>query len=103
MVAALKHRGPDAIDIWMDPRGGLGVAHARLSVLDHVGGAQPMWTPDGEVGIVFNGEIYNFAPLRHELEAAGCRFTTDHSDTEVVLNAYLTWGDRLEERLNGMW
>ena len=103
MVAALKHRGPDAIDIWMDPRGGLGVAHARLSVLDHAGGAQPMWTPDGEVGIVFNGEIYNFAPLRRELEAAGCRFTTDHSDTEVVLNAYLTWGDRLEERLNGMW
>ena len=103
MVAALRHRGPDADDIWTDPGAGLGIGQARLSVLDHAGGIQPMWSADGEACIVFNGEIYNFAPLRRELESAGRRFNTDHSDTEVVLNAWLTWGERMEERLNGMW
>ncbi|MDP3138751.1 MAG: asparagine synthase (glutamine-hydrolyzing) [Burkholderiaceae bacterium] len=103
MCAALRHRGPDAADVWMAPAGGLGLAHARLSVLDHAGGAQPMWTPDGRLGIVFNGEIYNFAQLRRDLADRGCAFTSDHSDTEAVLLGYRVWGAQVVERLNGMW
>lgn len=103
MAAALRHRGPDAADVWLDHQGGAGFAHARLSVLDHAGGAQPMWTPDGSLGIVFNGEIYNFAQLRRELAQLGCLFTSDHSDTEAVLLGYRQWGPAVVERLNGMW
>jgi asparagine synthase (glutamine-hydrolysing) len=103
MCQALHHRGPDAQDIWMRPEQGLALGHARLSVLDHVGGAQPMWLPDGGIGIVFNGEIYNFAALRKELELLGCQFQSNHSDTEVVLQAYALWGDDCVQRFNGMW
>ena len=62
-----------------------------------------MWTRDGQLGIVFNGEIYNHAELRAELQALGHVFATDHSDTEVLLHGYRTWGDAFVERLNGMW
>ena len=62
-----------------------------------------MWTPDGEIGIVFNGEIYNHAELREELRAAGGQFVTNHSDTEVLLQGYRLWGDDFVNRLNGMW
>ncbi len=62
-----------------------------------------MWTADREVGVVFNGEIYNHGELRDQLKALGCQFLTDHSDTEVLLHGYRTWGDAFVERLNGMW
>jgi asparagine synthase (glutamine-hydrolysing) len=62
-----------------------------------------MWTTDGQLGVDFNGEIYNHAELRAELQAAGRIFQTDHSDTEVLLHAYAQWGDSFVERLNGMW
>jgi len=62
-----------------------------------------MWTHDGEIGIVFNGEIHNHAELRDELKALGARFVTDHSDTEVLLHGYRLWGDAFVDRLNGMW
>jgi asparagine synthase (glutamine-hydrolysing) len=103
MIGCLQRRGPDAQTFWSSESPRLMLGHARLSVLDHAGGAQPMWTADRQVGIVFNGEIYNFAELRRDLEAAGCRFASDHSDTEVVLQAYRTWGERCVERFNGMW
>jgi len=62
-----------------------------------------MWTADEQLGVVFNGEIYNHAELRKELKAEGCEFLTDHSDTEVLLHGYRQWGEEFVERLNGMW
>ncbi len=103
MTDAIRHRGPDAAGHWVDEKLGLYLGHRRLSIVDLAGGAQPMWTADGEHGVIFNGEIYNHAELRSELKQAGCVFVTDHSDTEVLLHGYRTWGDAFVERLNGMW
>ena len=103
MQSALKHRGPDNRGEWTDPTQGIYFAHRRLAVLDPADGAQPMKTADGELVIVYNGEIYNHADLRRELENLGHRFLTSHSDTEVLLHAYRQWGDRLVDHLNGMW
>ncbi|MDO8347228.1 MAG: asparagine synthase (glutamine-hydrolyzing) [Rugosibacter sp.] len=103
MTAALAHRGPDSEGVWIDEAKGVYLGHRRLSIIDVAGGQQPMWTRDGRLGIVFNGEIYNFAELRQELEKAGHRFETDHSDTEVLLHGYRQWGRNLTARLNGMW
>ena len=101
MTGRLVDRGPDAAGYWEG--GGVFLGHRRLSILDIEGGAQPMWSADESCGIVFNGEIYNFAELRAELAAAGRVFRTDHSDTEVLLEAYAEWGDEMVHRLNGMW
>jgi len=103
MTAVLAHRGPDAVGYWRDVRYGVHFGHRRLSVLDHAGGGQPMITADGQLAVIFNGEIYNFAELRHELEGRGHCFVTDHSDTEVLLHGYREWGRDLPLRLNGMW
>jgi asparagine synthase (glutamine-hydrolysing) len=103
MNAAQAHRGPDADGQWVDQESSVYLGHRRLAIIDLEGGAQPMWTPDGRLGIVFNGEIYNFALLRDELTSLGARFLTDHSDTEVLLHAYRVWGDDFVHRLNGMW
>jgi len=103
MTAALAHRGPDADGHWSDESAGVFLGHRRLSIVDLSGGAQPMWTRDGQLGVTFNGEIYNHAELRAELKARGCEFTTDHSDTEVLLHGYREWGENFTERLNGMW
>ena len=103
MNAMQASRGPDAEGIYHDPTHAVFLGHQRLSILDIAGGAQPMWTADGMLGIVFNGEIYNHAELRSELRALGAVFVTDHSDTEVLLHAYRCWGDAFVERLNGMW
>lgn len=103
MTDALIHRGPDEEGLWVDEAKGAYLGHRRLSILDVAGGHQPMWTRDGRLGIVFNGEIYNFAELRQELEDAGHRFETHHSDTEVLLHGYRQWGRDLTTRLNGMW
>lgn len=103
MTNAIRHRGPDAEGHWVEERTGVHLGFRRLSIIDISGGSQPMWTADGETGVTFNGEIYNHVELRKELEAAGCRFQTDHSDTEVLLHAYRKWGDGFVERLNGMW
>ena len=101
MTRRLADRGPDDEGYWEGD--GVHLGHRRLSILDLEGGAQPMWSADGTRAIVFNGEIYNFAELREELEAAGQVFRTDHSDTEVLLAAHAEWGDAMVERLNGMW
>ena len=103
MNEALIHRGPDAGGLWHDTREAVYLGHRRLSIIDLSGGAQPMWTADGALGIVFNGEIYNHLELREELIRDGHHFLTDHSDTEVLLHGYRQWGRELPARLNGMW
>ncbi len=103
MTRALAHRGPDAEGCFIAAKEGLHLGHRRLSIVDLSGGAQPMSTADGEFSIVFNGEIYNHAELRAELQAAGHIFHTDHSDTQVLLIGYRVWGETLLERRNGMF
>ncbi|MEU3980755.1 asparagine synthase (glutamine-hydrolyzing) [Streptomyces sp. NPDC026672] len=102
MTETMACRGPDDRGTWTEGPAALG--HRRLAIIDLPGGRQPMTadTPDGTVGLVYSGETYNFTELRRELTDRGHRFTTD-SDTEVVLRGYLEWGDRLAERLNGMY
>ncbi len=98
MADRIAHRGPDAEGDWHN--GGVGLFHKRLSIIDIEAGAQPMTRSD--VTVVFNGEIYNFIELREELEKLGHGFTT-HSDTEVLLQAYLRYGPDFVRRLNGMF
>src|SRR3954471_1652525 len=95
---AIAHRGPDAEDFFFEGPAALG--HRRLSILDLESGAQPM-VRDG-VALAFNGEAYDFAALRDELRAKGHPFTS-RSDTEVVLRAYLEWGESFPERVHGMF
>jgi asparagine synthase (glutamine-hydrolysing) len=103
MTQSLAHRGPDASGYSEDTSEGVYLGHRRLAIVDIGGGIQPMWTADGSAAVIFNGEIYNHRELRQELEQVGRRFLTDHSDTEVLLQAYLEWGDDFTSRLNGMW
>lgn len=103
MTAAMALRGPDAEGVWLDEHVGLG--HRRLAVIDLIGGKQPMTVEeDGTVlaALTYSGEVYNYRELRQELRGYGHRFRTD-SDTEVVLRAYLQWGESFVERLNGMF
>jgi asparagine synthase (glutamine-hydrolysing) len=99
-LAALKSRGPDARETLAHGDALLG--HARLAVIDIDGGRQPMTAANGRLAMVYNGEIYNFAALRRELEAAGHAFAT-RSDSEVLLTGYLHWGEAVVERLDGMF
>ncbi len=102
MTDALSHRGPDGEGIWLDD--GVTLGHRRLSIIDHDFGAQPMQSHDGSRCIVFNGEIYNHRSLRAQLEELGCRFASDHSDTEVLLEGHRQWGlEGLLGRLEGMF
>jgi len=100
MVAALRHRGPDALGYHVDGRVALGVA--RLRVIDLDTGDQPIACEDGAVTVALNGEIYDFAARRAELEARGHRFRS-RSDTEVVAHAWEEEGAAAVERLNGMF
>ncbi len=85
MLSKIRHRGPEADGIWADPASGLAFAHARLKIQDLSEAAhQPMQSPDGDVTLIYNGEIYNFRELREELRAAGATFTST-GDTEVLL------------------
>jgi asparagine synthase (glutamine-hydrolysing) len=101
MTDRIQHRGPDGEGHWQE--GEVFLGHRRLSIIDIEGGAQPMWTADERLGVVFNGEIYNHCELRNALVAKGHEFQSDHSDTEVLLHGYREWGEALSERLNGMW
>jgi asparagine synthase (glutamine-hydrolysing) len=100
MIAALHHRGPDATGMYVS--GPVGLAHARLSIIDLQGGAQPMCTTDGLLWITFNGEIFNYIELREQLLGKGYRFVT-RSDTEVILNAYREYGEDCVQHFNGQW
>ena len=103
MTSKLRHRGPDASGMWCNAERGIYLGHRRLAIIDLADGTQPMWTPDEQLGVIFNGEIYNHRELRSQLQAAGHVFQTHHSDTEVLLHAYRHWGPSFVSRLNGMW
>jgi asparagine synthase (glutamine-hydrolysing) len=100
MIATLSHRGPDASAVHVATA--IGLAHARLSIIDLEGGAQPMSTIDGRLWITFNGEIFNYIEIREELSRKGHRFAT-RSDTEVILNAYREYGEDCVHHFNGQW
>ena len=101
MTDAMRHRGPDSEGFYFDSF--LALGHRRLSILDlSLSGHQPMPSPDGQVYVTYNGEIYNFKELRKELEALGHTFHST-SDTEVLLHAYLAWGDTCVRHFNGMF
>ncbi len=99
-AAALEHRGPDDVGFHAEP--GVGLAFRRLSIVDVAGGHQPLANEDGTVWIVYNGEIYNHAARRADLEARGHRYRT-RSDTETIVHAYEEWGEECVERLRGMF
>ena len=103
MTDALAHRGPDGRGTYADPERRVFLGHRRLAILDPAGGAQPMWDAGGEIGVVYNGEIYNQAELRERLERRGHIFSTDHCDTEVLIHGYREWGHELPSMLNGMF
>ena len=98
MIDALAHRGPDGEGVWTGL--GVGLGHRRLSIIDLAGSPQPM--RDGALTVTYNGEIYNFADLRAELQAKGARFIT-RGDTEVLLHAWRAWGPGMLARLHGMF
>ncbi len=102
-LARISHRGPDDCGTFLDEERRVGLGHARLSIIDLSPlGHQPMLALGGRVQIVFNGEIYNYRELRAELEVLGHRFE-GHSDTEVLLHAYLEWADGMLPKLNGIF
>ncbi|TFW30680.1 XrtA/PEP-CTERM system amidotransferase [Massilia horti] len=94
------HRGPDEGDIYTEP--GVGFGHRRLSVIDLASGQQPMFNAAGDVGVVFNGEIYNYRELTAELQQLGYQFRTK-SDTETIVHAWEAWGEDCVHRLRGMF
>jgi asparagine synthase (glutamine-hydrolysing) len=100
MRDVIAHRGPDDAGMFVDDRAALG--HRRLSIVDLAAGHQPLSNEEQTVWIVFNGEIYNHASVRPELEAAGHRYKT-RSDTETIVHAYEQWGDACVDRLRGMF
>lgn len=102
MTCALQRRGPDAEGLASWPNATLG--HRRLSIIDlSAAGNQPMLSDNGEIGLVFNGCVYNFQEIRAELESLGHRFRSN-TDTEVILRGYQQWGiDRLVPKLRGMF
>jgi len=100
MIGALAHRGPDGAGFHVVDDVVLG--HARLSIIDAAGGAQPMSNEDGAVWVTFNGEIFNYLELADELTRLGHDFHT-HSDTEVIVHAWEQWGRECFTRFNGQW
>jgi asparagine synthase (glutamine-hydrolysing) len=105
MRDAMRHRGPDGAGIWLSPDRRIAFGHRRLSIIDLSQlASQPMANEDGQIQVVFNGEIYNHAQIRRELlEIGGHTWTTDHSDTEVIVHAYEQWGIDCVHRFRGMF
>jgi asparagine synthase (glutamine-hydrolysing) len=100
MAHRLRHRGPDGFGFFRD--GPVGFAHRRLAIIDLEGGVQPMKTPEEDLVIVYNGEVFNYVELFAELAALG-HVPRTHSDTEAVLLAYRQWGLDFPKKLNGMF
>ena len=100
MIDPLAHRGPDGEGVWT--ASGVGFGHRRLSIIDVAGSPQPMASADGAITVTYNGEIYNFAELRAELEAGGARFRTA-GDTEVLIEGWRAGGVGMLPKLNGMF
>ncbi|KTD24330.1 asparagine synthase [Legionella lansingensis] len=101
----MAHRGPDGAGVWIAPDKKIGLGHRRLSIIDLSDTAnQPMCNEDGSIWVVFNGEIYNHADIRKELEELGGHtWKTNHSDTEVILHAFEHWGIDCLHRFRGMF
>jgi asparagine synthase (glutamine-hydrolysing) len=100
MRDVMRHRGPD--DVGQFVEGPIGLGFRRLGIIDLATGNQPIRNEDGTVVLVFNGEIYNYKPLRKELRDAGHQFTSE-TDSEVIVHAYEQFGESFVERLNGMF
>ena len=100
MRDVMEHRGPDESGLRCDEHAAL--AHRRLSIVDLGTGQQPLSNEDGSVWVVFNGEIYNHADIRRELEAHGHAYRTK-SDTETIVHAYEQWGEDCVQRFRGMF
>jgi asparagine synthase (glutamine-hydrolysing) len=101
MTRAVAHRGPDAQGLFAE--GNVGIGHRRLAIIDTREIAnQPLWNEDGTVGVILNGEIYNFQALREELLGRGHRFAT-RADTEAIVHGWEEWGEGVIERLRGMF
>jgi asparagine synthase (glutamine-hydrolysing) len=105
MRETMRHRGPDGYGTWIAPDQRVALSHRRLSIIDlSPSAAQPMCNEDGTLWVTFNGEIYNHAEIRRELEALGShRWKTDHSDTEVILHAFEQWGIACLQKFRGMF
>jgi asparagine synthase (glutamine-hydrolysing) len=104
MGETLAHRGPDGAATWVAPDGRLGLGFRRLAIIDLSEAAmQPMPNEDGSIRLVFNGEIYNHADLRRELERLGHVFRTDHADSEAIVHAFEEWGIDCLRRFRGMF
>ena len=105
MRDTMVHRGPDGAGLWISPDQRVGLGHRRLSIIDLSTVAnQPMGNEDGTLWVTFNGEIYNHAQVRAELERlGGHQWKTDHSDTEVILHAFEQWGIDCLQKLRGMF
>jgi asparagine synthase (glutamine-hydrolysing) len=100
MIEVLHHRGPDDTGFFTEK--GVGLANARLSIIDIEGGHQPISNENGTVHVTYNGEIYNYRQLRQELQRLGHTFRTQ-SDTEVIVHGYEQYGDTFPAKLNGMF
>jgi asparagine synthase (glutamine-hydrolysing) len=104
MRDTMIHRGPDDCGLRISPDGFTGLGHRRLSIIDiSKSASQPMSNEDNSLWIVFNGEIYNHAEIRPELEKAGHKFKTNHSDTEVIIHAFEEWGIGCIDKFRGMF
>jgi len=104
MRDTMVHRGPDGEGAWLSRDHRVGLGFRRLAIVDLSPSAlQPMTNEDGTIWVVFNGEIYNHAALRKELQERGHRFRTDHSDTETIVHGYEEWGAGVVDRLHGMF
>lgn len=101
MNASLTHRGPDDEGYYFGNY--VALAQRRLSIIDLAGGHQPIFNEDGSIAIVFNGEIYNFADIRKELETTGRHRFATNSDTEAIIHLYEEEGERCLDKLNGMF
>ncbi len=100
-IQSMRHRGPDGIRI--EALDDFTLAFARLAIIDlSLNGMQPMFAANKQVGIVFNGEIYDYQTLRKQLQDKGYKFKS-LSDTEVILNAYLEWGEKFINKVDGMF
>ena len=105
MRDTMAHRGPDGASAWISGDCRVGLGHRRLAIIDLSDIAnQPMSNEDETLWLVFNGEIYNHAEIRSELEKiGGHRWKTDHSDTEVIVHSFEQWGIDCLERFRGMF
>ena len=100
MLALIRHRGPDSFGIYSGKH--VGLAHARLSIIDLSGGDQPIHNEDKSIWVVYNGEVFNYPDIRKELDARGHRFYTK-TDTEILVHLYEDMGPDLFKDLNGQF